>query len=75
MSGLSVATCMERSVRFEQRPRMFEVHTVKEEGGEEVLVVVEGRGGKESDLKSVGDCRRACEEGRIRRRKGSVVMG
>ena len=25
---------MDRSVRLEQRPRMFEVHTVKEEGGE-----------------------------------------
>ena len=49
MSGSSVATCMERSVRFEQRSQMFEVHTVKEEGGEEALVVVEGRGGKESD--------------------------
>ena len=37
MSGLSVATCMEKSVRFERRPRIFEVHTVNEEGGEEAL--------------------------------------
>ena len=44
MSGLSVETCMERSVRFERRPRMFEVHTVKEDGGEEALGAGEGRG-------------------------------
>ena len=37
MSGLSVATSMERSVRFERRPKMFEIHTVKEDGGEEAL--------------------------------------
>ena len=37
MSGLSVATCMERSVRFERRPQIFEVHTVNEEGGEKCL--------------------------------------
>ncbi len=37
------ATCMERSVRFEQRPWIFEVHTVKEEGGEEALGAGEGR--------------------------------
>ena len=43
MSGLSVATCMERSVRFERRPRMFEVHAVKEDGGEEYLGAGEGR--------------------------------
>ena len=34
MSGLSVATCMERS---ERRPRIFEVHTFNEEVGEEAL--------------------------------------
>ena len=45
MSGLSVATCMERSVRFERRPLMFEVHTVKEDGEEEVWV--QGSGGGE----------------------------
>ena len=43
MSGLSVATCMERSVRFERRPQIFEVHTVNEEGGEEALCAGEGR--------------------------------
>ena len=37
MSGLSVATCMERSERFERRPRIFEVHTFNEEVGEEAL--------------------------------------
>ena len=42
MSVLSVATCMERSVRFERKPRMFEVHTVKEEGEEEALGAGEG---------------------------------
>ena len=34
MSGLSVAICMERSVRLEQSVQMFEVHIVKEDGGE-----------------------------------------
>ena len=43
MSGLFVATCMEISVRLERRPWMFEVHTVKEEGGEEVLDAGERR--------------------------------
>ena len=43
MCGLSVATYMERSVRFGRRPQMFEVNTVKEEGGEEVLSAGEGR--------------------------------
>ena len=42
MSDLSVATCMERSIRLERRPWMFEVHTVKEEGGEEALFAGEG---------------------------------
>ncbi len=37
MSGLSVATCMERSERFERKPRIFEVHTFNEEVGEEAL--------------------------------------
>ena len=37
MSGLSVAICMERSIGFERRLWMFEVHTVKEDGGEEGL--------------------------------------
>ena len=41
-SGLSVATCMERSVRLERRPRIFEFHTVHEEGGEGLWV--QGRG-------------------------------
>ena len=45
MSGLSVATCMERSVRFERRPQIFEVHTVNEEGGEEALGAGDGKGG------------------------------
>ena len=44
MSGLSVATCMERSVRFERGPQIFEVHTVKEEGGEEALGAGDWRG-------------------------------
>ena len=44
MSGLSVATCMERSVRLERRPQVFEVHTVEEEGGVEVLGAGEGEG-------------------------------
>ena len=34
---------MEISVRFARRPRMFEFHTVKEEGGEEALGADEGR--------------------------------
>ena len=34
---------MERSVRFKRRPRMFEVHTVREERGEEALGAGEGR--------------------------------
>ena len=42
MSGLSVATCKERSERFERRPRIFEVHTVNEEGGDEALGAGEG---------------------------------
>ena len=49
MSGLSVATCMERSVRFERRPLMFEVHTVKEDGGKEPLGAEEGRVGRDID--------------------------
>ena len=43
MSGLSVATWMERSVRFERRPQIFEVQTVNEEGGEEAVGAGEGR--------------------------------
>ena len=49
MSGLSVATYMERSVRLERRPRMFEVHTVEEEGGVEALGVGECRTREEGE--------------------------
>ena len=61
MSGLSVATCMERSVRFERRPRIFEVHTVNEEGGEEALGSGEGRGGGREDKVGGWDVRRVVE--------------
>ena len=33
MSDLLAAAWIERSVRLEQRPRMFEVHTAKDRGG------------------------------------------
>ena len=38
---------MERSVKLERRPRMLEVHTVKEEGEEESLGAGEGSGREE----------------------------
>ena len=41
MSGLSVATCMERSVRLKRRPQMFE-----EDGGIEALGAGKGKGGE-----------------------------
>ena len=37
---------MERSVKFEQRPKKFEVHTVKEEGEWENWVQGRGRVGQ-----------------------------
>ena len=46
MSGLSVATGMEISERFERRPWIFEVHTVNEEGVQEALGAGVGRGGE-----------------------------
>ena len=46
MSALSLATCMERSVRIERRPWLFEVHTVEEVRGEEVLGTKERSGGE-----------------------------
>ena len=85
MSGLSVATCMEISVRLEQRPQIFEVHTVNEEGGEEALGAGEGSGRVRQWskrrrryvelLKVLGDCRRNRRGGRMRRKNGSVVLG
>ena len=47
MSGLSVATCMERSERFERRLRIFELHTFNEEVGKEEGRKRDEGGGKE----------------------------
>ena len=69
MSGLSVATFLERCIRLERTTRMFEVHTVKEEGKEEALGTRKGRVGVGEDeggegvgdgrvVDCVGDCRR-----------------
>ena len=40
MSGLSAAAWIERSVRLEQRPQMFDVHIIRD-GEEELLVGVQ----------------------------------
>ena len=56
MSGLSVAACMERSERFERWPRIFEVHTVHDEGGVEALGAGgERRGGGRKSFDSVSE--------------------
>ena len=60
MSGLSVATFVERSVRFERRPRIFEVHTVNEEGGA-ALCAGDGSGGGGSDKGGGVEVRRVIE--------------
>ena len=52
-SGLSVTTCIESSVRFERRPWIFEVHIVKEEGGEEALGAMEGEGRTREEVRRV----------------------
>ena len=62
---------MERSVRYERRPWMFEVHTVKEEGGEEALGAGEGsnkRGGRRQLRISRGGVMRWRREGSGRRK-------
>ena len=61
MSHLSVTTCMERSVRFLRRPRIFEVHTVNEEGGEDALGAGDGRGGDRVGQGRRGEVRRVVE--------------
>ena len=52
---------MERSVRFERRPRIFLRPTANEEGGEEALGAGDGRGVEGSDKGFVGEVRRVVE--------------
>ena len=56
---------MERSVRFERSPWIFEVYTVKEEGGEEALGTGEGGGRQRELLKELGIAEELGERARL----------